>query len=549
MKKLLIVSTLLTLPSYLAFGDNHTNSKVEATKSNQLLLNLSLSDPKVQSIPIKDNGEKLVNLVDIKNPRLKFMGDFPNTQADSTLINKTQKGLHTKVRSEIAKQIEKMLQYLPSDIGVAYGAGYISAKEAKEVFDNDLDKFFKEQANKDEAFNLVSKNHRFFFTDKNAFNARHTGAVISLTLFKGDKLLDLGDMKPNNKPQTEEIAKNRALLLEAANKAGLVGYSDNWWRFSYGSRAWAYVTGAPNALYDLVDPADRAIVEMSREDLIAANDWEDGDVRMSEEAKKKMFHSCEVDTVLTNIPIKDNGEPLLDIRDKKNPRIKLITDLPNYNSYVHTLLPDDVTRIKEGLYAKVRKGTYERLEKMLDYLPKDIGIALILGYHTSQRLKEKFDYLMLLNYNVYLDKNIAYDNAIKIMPCNALQNMLATGSIVYITLFDVKKMQILPLGIIGAKNINLTRQKFSDQTTPEQREYRKILTEAAVKAGFVAYVDRWSWFGYGDRVWAYVTGAPHAIYGPVSEEDKKFHSLTKEEYLKQFDPVAIEKKYGKIENQ
>jgi hypothetical protein len=221
---------------------------------------------------VKDNGEKLVNLVDIKNPRLKFMGDFPNSQNDTSLLHKTTKGTHTKVRESVAKKVEAMLQYLPSDIGVAYGAGYISAKEAKEVFDKDLDKFFKEQANKDEAFNLVSKNHRFFFADKTVFNTRHTGAIITLTLFKGDKLMDLGLMEKDNKAATKEIAQNRALLVEAATKAGLIGgYEEMWWRFAYGTKVWAYVTGAPNALYDLVDPADRAIVEMSREDLIAGN--------------------------------------------------------------------------------------------------------------------------------------------------------------------------------------------------------------------------------------------------------------------------------------
>jgi D-alanyl-D-alanine dipeptidase len=545
MKKFLIISTLLTLPSYLACADNHGDSKVEATKSNQLLLNLSIADPKVQRIPIKDNGEKLVNLVDITNPRLKFMGDFPDSQADNTLIYKTKKGTHTKVRESVAKKIEAMLQYLPSDVGIAYGSGYSTAKEAKEVLDNDLDKFFQQVKNKDEAFNLVSKNNRFFFADKNAFNARHTGAVVSLTLFKGDKLMDLGDMKTNNKAATEEIAKNRALLLEAANKAGLIGHSDNWWRFSYGSRAWAYLTGTPNALYDLVDPADRAIVEMSKEEIIAANDWEDGDVRMSEEAKEKIFTLDMNDERVLNIPIKDNGEPLVDIRDKKNPRIKNITDFKNSSIYAHPILPHDLVQAKKGLYAKVRKGTYERLEKMLDYLPKNIGIAFAFGYHTTDRLYQKFNYLMLMNYNTYLDKNIAYEHSIKFIPFVMSKAAVVTGGMTFISLFDTTNNQVLNLGVVGSRPGNLNLEHFARATSAEQRQYRKLLTEAAVKAGFIGYSQRWDAFSYGDIVWAYVTGAPNAIYGPVSEEDKKFKSLTKEEYLKQFDPAAIEKNLEK----
>jgi D-alanyl-D-alanine dipeptidase len=42
---------------------------------------------------------------------------------------------------------------------------------------------------------------------------------------------------------------------------------------------------------------------------------------------------------------------------------------------------------------------------------------------------------------------------------------------------------------------------------------RRALLEAMTSAGFVNYPYEWWHFSYGDRYWAYVTGAQEAIYG------------------------------------
>jgi zinc D-Ala-D-Ala dipeptidase len=46
------------------------------------------------------------------------------------------------------------------------------------------------------------------------------------------------------------------MLLEAAKKAGLVNYGYEWWHFSYGDRAWAYVEKQEKAMYGLVQEKD-----------------------------------------------------------------------------------------------------------------------------------------------------------------------------------------------------------------------------------------------------------------------------------------------------
>jgi D-alanyl-D-alanine dipeptidase len=51
------------------------------------------------------------------------------------------------------------------------------------------------------------------------------------------------------------------------------------------------------------------------------------------------------------------------------------------------------------------------------------------------------------------------------------------------------------------------------------REHRKALFDALDGAGFVNYPFEWWHWSYGDRYWAVVKQAPHALYGPVEASD------------------------------
>jgi D-alanyl-D-alanine dipeptidase len=49
------------------------------------------------------------------------------------------------------------------------------------------------------------------------------------------------------------------------------------------------------------------------------------------------------------------------------------------------------------------------------------------------------------------------------------------------------------------------------------RANRTLLAEVLTAAGLVNYPTEWWHWSYGDRYWAFATGAPEAIYGPVCE--------------------------------
>jgi D-alanyl-D-alanine dipeptidase len=53
----------------------------------------------------------------------------------------------------------------------------------------------------------------------------------------------------------------------------------------------------------------------------------------------------------------------------------------------------------------------------------------------------------------------------------------------------------------------------------EARHNREILCDALTRAGFVNYPTEWWHWSYGDRYWAFVTGAPVAPYGHMSRSN------------------------------
>jgi D-alanyl-D-alanine dipeptidase len=50
-----------------------------------------------------------------------------------------------------------------------------------------------------------------------------------------------------------EAQKNRRILVEALESAGLINYPAEWWHFSYGDHQWAFLTGKTQALYGPID--------------------------------------------------------------------------------------------------------------------------------------------------------------------------------------------------------------------------------------------------------------------------------------------------------
>lgn len=55
----------------------------------------------------------------------------------------------------------------------------------------------------------------------------------------------------------------------------------------------------------------------------------------------------------------------------------------------------------------------------------------------------------------------------------------------------------------------------ADGIGADARAHRELLARVLTHVGLVNYPTEWWHWSYGDRYWALVTGAPHALYGPV----------------------------------
>lgn len=56
---------------------------------------------------------------------------------------------------------------------------------------------------------------------------------------------------------------------------------------------------------------------------------------------------------------------------------------------------------------------------------------------------------------------------------------------------------------------------FGAPVDDEARHNRTVLAGALAAAGLINYPTEWWHWSYGDRYWALLTGADHAVYGPV----------------------------------
>ncbi len=236
------------------------------------ILYIPIADPRVKAIEIVESGEELVDLLQVKNPRIKSLAAI-----NKDLCN-TYEG-YSKVRKGIYKRMLKMLQYLPKDIGIAFCEGFRPIAKQKEYFDQQFKEKLLKLQDKEKAYIEASK----FASPFIANTPTHcTGAAIDMTLFRisesKDELLTMSkfDIIAEDNLQEEIFSEdttrtertNRLLLLTAASKAGLTGYGYKWWHFSYGDKMWAYVNGKKNAIYGLATPSDDPILSMDKESYL-----------------------------------------------------------------------------------------------------------------------------------------------------------------------------------------------------------------------------------------------------------------------------------------
>jgi D-alanyl-D-alanine dipeptidase len=201
-------------------------------------MTILLSDPRVTTVPVHDNGEPLVRLD----------GSFGPARA--------------LVRRSLARRLVRAQAELPSGMLFRVVEGYRCAADQQAIITSYTAQLTRArpELTTEDLQRLCSR-----FVAPLEVAPHVAGASVDLTLADvNGRDLDLGtpiDATPEDSDGRCYFAAkvpngaraNRTRLGRLLRGAGLVNYPTEWWHWSYGDRYWALMTGAPAALYGPVD--------------------------------------------------------------------------------------------------------------------------------------------------------------------------------------------------------------------------------------------------------------------------------------------------------
>jgi D-alanyl-D-alanine dipeptidase len=198
------------------------------------------------------------------------------------------------------------------------------------------------------------------------------------------------------------------------------------------------------------------------------------------------------DPVVSAVPVRDCGEPLTALGESFGPSRAL-----------------------------VRASVAQRLVLARDDLPRGVGLWVVAGYRTAAAQRA-----IIGSYAAGLRR---------------AHPAIGAAELGRLTSRFVAPLAVAPHVAGAAADLTLVDSAGREldlgtpvDATPEQSEgacyfdapkvgrqaraNRELLARALRGAGLVNYPTEWWHWSYGDRYWALVTGAPAALYGPVTAE-------------------------------
>ncbi|MBS3904362.1 MAG: D-alanyl-D-alanine carboxypeptidase family protein [Simkania sp.] len=218
------------------------------------------------------------------------------------------------------------------------------------------------------------------------------------------------------------------------------------------------------------------------------------------------------DPSIIAIPIKECGEPLVDLRQQ---------------TYIAFGPPPE--RPDNICYTKLRKTVYDKLCQAQDLLPKGIRFCLYEGWRSLDLQNELFQSMYENNRNTqpHLTPQELFIETTKLVsPLVLLDGSRnipphATGAAIDVYLIGPDNAP-LNMGILldqwssdHGGRLSCTHSSYIDQ---EAKHHRHIMTSALSQVDFVNYPNEYWHWSYGDRYWAYHRQASHAIYNVITPQ-------------------------------
>ncbi|WP_419419662.1 M15 family metallopeptidase [Legionella sp. D16C41] len=206
------------------------------------------------------------------------------------------------------------------------------------------------------------------------------------------------------------------------------------------------------------------------------------------------------------VPIKDNHEPLIDLKNQQKIAYGDSPEIPNNHDYT-----------------KLRKTVYQKLIQAQKLLPHGLHFCLYEGYRSINLQKQLFAKrfnIVKKEHPTWPTEKIFQETTKLVSPVINLDNTQnipahSTGGTFDIYLIDDLgkpiEMGIHPKDWLQDDgSLSLTASKKISQ---KAQKYRTIMSNALTAVGFINYpTEYWHW-SYGDRYWAFMAQKPYAIYG------------------------------------
>lgn len=222
-------------------------------------MDVLIADPRVLTIPVKENHEVLVDLMSQSDIKLG-----PSPEVD----NNTD---YTKMRKTVYEKLVFAQSLLPKQIKFCLYEGYRSLSLQQLLFESRQKNVLAAhphlsgKALFDEVIRLVSP--VINFDGSRNIPPHSTGAAVDIYLVDEhgecldmgihpkDWLLDVdGVLSKTTATDISAAAKqNRKIMSDVMIKAGFVNYFTEFWHWSYGDRYWAYHTQQSHAIYGVID--------------------------------------------------------------------------------------------------------------------------------------------------------------------------------------------------------------------------------------------------------------------------------------------------------
>lgn len=213
------------------------------------------------------------------------------------------------------------------------------------------------------------------------------------------------------------------------------------------------------------------------------------------------------DPEIIAMPIRENHEPMIDLRHQNIIVFGPSPEIPNNTDYT-----------------KMRKTVYEKLVKAQSLLPEGLKFCIYEAYRSLALQKKLFNdrFALLQKDNPTWSKDRVFQETTRLVSpvtnSDGSHNTPphSTGGAIDIYLIDAAG-NIVDMGIKVADWMHDSDGSLSvtDSTkiSSEAQKYRQIMCEVLTEVGFVNYkTEYWHW-SYGDRYWAYFKQQPYAIYG------------------------------------